>query len=132
MLTMDAIRQAVGADAAQDVAWSLVRERALVRMGRGKDLSPREFSDAMDRVDDTRDEPYVLCGRKSTTCLPPLTHNFDPAASTGRATWLHGVRTPLGSRSGSFATGDSCPSPTGSSLTRAGVDSGRCHRRMTR
>ncbi|WP_248345743.1 type IV toxin-antitoxin system AbiEi family antitoxin domain-containing protein [Anaeromyxobacter paludicola] len=38
ILTMDVIRQAVGADAAQDVAWRLVQKRALARIGRGKYL----------------------------------------------------------------------------------------------
>lgn len=38
ILTMDDIRQAVGADAAQDVAWRLVRKNALARIGRGKYL----------------------------------------------------------------------------------------------
>ncbi|HZZ84887.1 MAG TPA: type IV toxin-antitoxin system AbiEi family antitoxin [Anaeromyxobacteraceae bacterium] len=38
ILTMDVIRQAVGADAAQDVAWRLVQKRALARVGRGKFL----------------------------------------------------------------------------------------------
>ena len=38
ILTMDVIRQAVGADSAQDVAWRLVRKRALERIGRGKYL----------------------------------------------------------------------------------------------
>jgi len=38
ILTMDVIRQAVGADSAQDVAWRLVRKRALARVGRGKYL----------------------------------------------------------------------------------------------
>src|SRR6266542_4267373 len=38
VLTMDAIRQAVEADASQDVAWRLVRKKALARIGRGKYL----------------------------------------------------------------------------------------------
>jgi predicted transcriptional regulator of viral defense system len=38
ILTMDVIRQAVGADSAQDVAWRLVRKRALARIGRGRYL----------------------------------------------------------------------------------------------
>jgi predicted transcriptional regulator of viral defense system len=36
VLTMDDLREAVGADAAQDVAWRLVRKKALARIGRGK------------------------------------------------------------------------------------------------
>jgi len=38
VLTIDDIREAVGADAAQDVAWRLVRKKALARIGRGKYL----------------------------------------------------------------------------------------------
>ncbi len=38
VLTIDDLREAVGADAAQDVAWRLVRKKALARIGRGRYL----------------------------------------------------------------------------------------------
>lgn len=38
VLTIDDLREAVGADAAQDVAWRLVRKKALARVGRGRYL----------------------------------------------------------------------------------------------
>lgn len=38
VLTLDDLREAVGVDAAQDVAWRLVRKKALARIGRGRYL----------------------------------------------------------------------------------------------
>jgi len=75
VLTMDAIRQAVGADAAQDVAWRLVRKKALARIGRGKYLvrplrtlnRPTAPSSAVLAAALLQGEPYYLGGRWALT-----------------------------------------------------------------
>jgi predicted transcriptional regulator of viral defense system len=75
ILTMDVIRQAVGADSAQDVAWRLVQKRALARIGRGKYLL-RPFrtltratapSAAVLAAALLQGEPYYLGGRWALT-----------------------------------------------------------------
>ena len=72
---MDVIRQAVGADAAQDVAWRLVQKRALARIGRGKYLvrplrtlsRPTAPSAAVLAAALLQGEPYYLGGRWALT-----------------------------------------------------------------
>jgi len=75
ILTMDVIRQAVGADSAQDVAWRLVQKRALARVGRGKYLvrplrtlnRPMAPSAAVLAAALLQGEPYYLGGRWALT-----------------------------------------------------------------
>ena len=75
ILTMDVIREAVGDDAAQDVAWRLVRKKALARIGRGKYLvrpfrtlnRPTVPSAAVLAAALLQGEPYYLGGRWALT-----------------------------------------------------------------